>query len=153
MGMWEEGKAYFLGHFSSAQQLRGSKRAKSNGGRSQGAALPKPLGVILTVLHLKGFPGFPLFGATCVVKTFLNLNQTTHQNSVSLLMLMGVQVPITKSKGKRDFSGATELLGSFAHLAIHAATMLGVILAGGHHPAFHPISRVNLKRQIHSVCF
>ena len=73
------------------------------------------------------FPGFPLFGATCVVKIFITLiKQTTHQNSVSLLMLMGVQVPITKSKGKRDFSGATELLGSCAHLAIHAATMLGV---------------------------
>ena len=47
-----EGKAF-------SQQLRGSKRAKSNGGRSQGAALPKPLGVFLTVLHLKGFPVSP----------------------------------------------------------------------------------------------
>ena len=148
-----EGKAFFLGHSGSAQQLRGSKRAKSNGGRSQGAALPKPLDVFFNSFAFERFPGFAPFRSNMCCENLHNLNQTTHQNSVSLLMLMGVQVPITKSKGKRDFSGATELLGSFAHLAIHAATMLGVTLAGGHHPAFHPISRVNWKRQIHSVCF
>ena len=59
------------------------------------------------------------------INNYHNLNQKIHQDSVGWLMLMGVQVPITKSKGKRDFSGATELLGSFGYTCCHHGSDIG----------------------------
>lgn len=104
------------------KQLEGSKRAKSNGGRSQGAGLPKPLDVFLTVLHLKGFPGFPLFGATCVVKTFLNLKQTNSPELGQFIDVDGGAGPHHEVQRKERLQwsdGVAWIICTFGHTCCH----------------------------------
>ena len=145
MGMWEKERHFSLDISAVHNSSEAPKEPKATEADHRELLCCRNPRCFLNSFAFERFPGFPPFRSNMCCENLHNLNQTNNSPELGQFIDVdggaGPHHEVQRKERLQWSDGVAWIMCTFGHTCCHHVGS-----------AFHPISKVNLKRQIHSVC-